>query len=94
MKILFFLIIIFVCASLHAQEMQYDYPQQDTTTVTGQKDSLSVSDLLNQENEQEKQRKIKVQRKRYNFRNQVGSAVGMMIFVAIILFTVQNWNPD
>lgn len=37
---------------------------------------------------------MKLNKKRYNHREQVVFAAGMMAFVAVILATVQNWNPD
>ena len=39
-------------------------------------------------------RKIPVVRHRFKYREQVGTALGMMAFIAIILTTVQSWNPD
>jgi len=38
--------------------------------------------------------KIKVVRRRFKYRAQVGTALGMMAFIAIILTTVQSWNPE
>jgi hypothetical protein len=86
------LLILFTGISLQAQ---------DTTSVTGEdslfietpQDSLSIADLLASDTTQAR-KKIKVIRREYKFRDQIGSAVGMMIFMAIILITVQNWNPD
>ncbi len=37
---------------------------------------------------------IKLNKKKYNHREQVIFATGMMAFIAVILATVQNWNPD
>lgn len=37
---------------------------------------------------------MKLSKKKYNHREQVIFASGMMAFIAVILATVQNWNPD
>jgi hypothetical protein len=39
-------------------------------------------------------KKIQLVRRNFNYRYQVRAAMGMMIFITIILTTVQNWNPD
>jgi hypothetical protein len=38
--------------------------------------------------------KLKLVRRGYNYREQLGLAMGMMAFVAVIILTSQNWNPD
>lgn len=64
--------------------------QIDSTTVVSVKDTLST--VL--EPVKEKTDKIDVVRHDFKFREQVGAALGMMAFIAIILTSVQNWNPD
>lgn len=39
-------------------------------------------------------RKIELVRRNFNYRYQIGAALGMMLFIALIFTTVQNWNPD
>jgi hypothetical protein len=39
-------------------------------------------------------KKLKLVQRGYSYRQQIGLAVGMMAFVAVIFTTSQNWNPD
>jgi hypothetical protein len=38
--------------------------------------------------------KLRIVKRDYNHRRQVGVALGMMAFIGLILTSVQNWNPD
>ncbi len=38
-------------------------------------------------------RKIKLRKREYNYRQQIGLAVGMMAFIAIMMTTAQTLNP-
>ena len=39
-------------------------------------------------------KKLKIIRRAYNYREQLGLALGMMAFVLVIFTTAQNWNPE
>lgn len=73
------------------------------TTVPAEEDTVFVSDTTDtladaQQQMQSAQRggpqKLKIIRRTYNYRRQLGLALGMMAFVAVIFTTTQNWNPD
>ncbi|MBD3317641.1 MAG: hypothetical protein GF344_17770 [Chitinivibrionales bacterium] len=38
--------------------------------------------------------KLKVVERNFSYRRQVGMALGMMAFLALIFTTTQGWNPD
>jgi hypothetical protein len=42
----------------------------------------------------QKPRKIKILKRKFDVREQVGIALGMMAFVLIMMTTSQAWNPD
>ncbi len=67
--------------------------QVDSVTVAEKADSLSVQPKP-EIPEEEKIEKIGVVRHEFKYRQQVGTALGMMAFIAIILTSVQSWNPD
>lgn len=76
---------------------------QDTVSQTVNKDSLAVvetPDTLSstpdsfEADSTKKIEKIEVVRRKFKYREQVGTALGMMAFIALILTTVQSWNPD
>ena len=39
-------------------------------------------------------KKIKLRKKSYNYRQQITLAIGMMAFIAVIMFTDQSLNPE
>ena len=76
---------------------------QDTLSQEVSKDSLPVVELPDslitapdsfEADSTKKIEKIGVVRRKFKYREQVGTALGMMAFIAIILTTVQSWNPD
>ena len=76
---------------------------QDTVSKTVSKDSLAVIEMPDtlsttpdsfEADSTKKIEKIEVVRRKFKYREQVGTALGMMAFIAIILTTVQSWNPD
>ena len=77
---------------------------QDTTvSQTVNKDSLAVVEMPDtlsstpdsfEADSTKKIEKIEVVRRKFKYREQVGTALGMMAFIALILTTVQSWNPD
>lgn len=42
----------------------------------------------------EETQKIKIIKRDFRFREQIGIAVGMMAFVAFMMITSQSWNPN
>lgn len=87
---------ILLCISslglLYAQNYEQD-EFYDTLSVENTSDSLQQQPQSQLPVDQ-KTHKIKVKRREFNYRSQVGGALGMMLFFAIILTTVQSWNPD
>lgn len=75
-------------AFIYSQETE-----NDSLEVGTQADSLTAYDL-EQSDYDKKVEKIKIMRRNFNYRNQVASALFMMGFVALIITSVQNWNPD
>lgn len=65
----------------------------DSLAVIGEEDTLTGPGIQ-QDDSAQKTEKIKVVRRNLKYRDQIGTALGMMAFIAIILTTVQNWNPD
>ena len=64
-----------------------DLPDSAAVVAPDQPDSLDTA-------APKKIEKIKVVRRKFNYREQVGVALGMMAFIAIILSSVQSWNPE
>ncbi len=67
--------------------------QTDSIGVMKKTDSLSLGPKP-QEPVVEKTEKIDVVRHDFKYRHQVGTALGMMAFITIILASVQSWNPN
>ncbi len=65
----------------------------DSAAYEKKTDSLSLGPE-SQETVVEKIEKIDVVRHDFKYRHQVGTALGMMAFIAIILTSIQSWNPD
>lgn len=86
------IVLMLFSISLQAQDTTSSVIGEDLLSEETVNDTLSMQDLLARDTTQVR-KKIKVIRRDYNFKDQIGSAVGMMIFIAIILTTVQNWNP-
>lgn len=87
------ILILFLSIALQAQDSNFKINNENSLAVDVKSDTLSEPGLQ-EEDPSKKRKKIKVVRRKFNFRNQVGTALGMMLFVTIILFSVQNWNPD
>lgn len=62
-------------------------------TVSVYNDTTSVFNLKDEETDK-KNEKIRIVRRNFSYRTQVGSAVFIMSMFAIILFTVQSMNPN
>jgi hypothetical protein len=68
----------------------------DTITVPSS-DSLSVVDTAVQITNKDLSPsilKIRLVKRKYNYRQQVALAVGMMIFIALAMMSAQTWNPQ
>ena len=78
---------------LGAQEDTNQIDKKEPLTITERADTLFKTDTLATDTTQQIE-KIKVVRRRFKYREQVGTALGMMAFIAIILTTVQSWNPE
>lgn len=62
----------------------------DTTAFLSDTAVSDTSKLLIEEGVQ----RLKVARRDYTYRKQLGYALGMMAFIALILTSTQSWNPD
>jgi hypothetical protein len=78
---------------LGAQEDSTQIDKKEPLTITERPDTLFKTDTLATDTTKQIE-KIKVVRRRFKYREQVGTALGMMAFIAIILTTVQSWNPE
>ncbi|MBD3319886.1 MAG: hypothetical protein GF350_02205 [Chitinivibrionales bacterium] len=91
MKRIFFLLLLLGGVTLCAQGREFRYDVSDTGSTRTSRDSLQM--------EQEKQvsgpekKKLKIVKREFNFKEQVGLAVGMMAFILIVMTTEQAWNP-
>jgi hypothetical protein len=71
-------------------------PQPGDRPATGiTSDSSSFTDTTTQpmSTNQESNRKIKLIKRQYNYKQQVFLAIGMMMFVGLMMMTTQSWNP-
>jgi hypothetical protein len=69
------------------EDRPLDLPDSAAVVAPNQPDSLDAASP-------KKIEKIKVVRRKFKYREQVGVALGMMAFIALILTTVQSWNPE
>jgi hypothetical protein len=89
MKRLLILLVLAVCLSAPAQTVQ-DTARARQDTPQRSVDSLSASPGLSG---QLLAQKIKIIKKEIDYSTSVKLALGMMAFIAVILFTSQSWNP-
>ena len=93
-KVYIVLVSLFLfCGILGAQEDSTQIDKKEPLTVIERPDTLFKADTLVTDTTKQIE-KIKVVRRRFKYREQVGTALGMMAFIAIILTTVQSWNPE
>jgi hypothetical protein len=86
--------LVFLIFFQFAVYSQSDSSALDTTTVHVSTDSLvSARNAIAIDFKTEKS-PIERAKKKYNHREQVLFACGMMAFLAIVLSTAQMWNPD
>lgn len=69
-------------------------PAQDDSVYTAEKSDTLATITMPPKPSEEKVEKIHRVRRDFNYRQQVSTALAMMGFIAIILTTVQSWNPD
>ena len=81
------------CGILGAQEDLTQIDKEELPTITESPETLLKTDSTAVDTTTQIE-KIKVVRRRFKYREQVGTALGMMAFIAIILTTVQTWNPE
>ncbi len=86
------MLIIFIGIPLQAQDTAPSTISEDTLSIEKGRDTLSMADLQLSDTTQAR-KKIKIIRREYKFKDQIGSAVGMMLFMTVILASVQSWNP-
>jgi hypothetical protein len=63
------------------------------SVATPPKDSLSAAGVKSVATDQNQPQKLKLIKRKYNARQQVLIAAGMMIFVVGIMTMAQQWNP-
>ena len=95
-KMVYIVLIIIVALSgiVRAQDTTSQLESKDSLAVIEMPDTLSTTPDSFEADSTKKIEKIKVVRRRFKYREQVGTALGMMAFIAIVLTTVQSWNPD
>jgi hypothetical protein len=97
-KIFFISLSLMICLSFQAFAQQQEaatavagYPA-DSAIVNKSRDT--TASLQGVSPDTTSNRKIELVRRNFNYRYQIGAALGMMLFIALIFTTVQNWNPD
>jgi len=65
---------------------------QDSTALADTSDTLAQQAAA-QGVQPSGPKKLKIVRRKYKYRQQLGLALAMMAFVAIIFMSTQNWNP-
>ncbi len=75
-----------------AQDNLEQRGSNDTLITDTESDSLLLPNFQDTDSTKA-QKKVKVIKRKYSFKNQLRSAIGMMFFVTIILMSVQNLNP-
>jgi hypothetical protein len=76
--------------SVFAEDM-HDHRAADSTGISSP-DSLIAA--YNESAKKDSLAEPKLTKRKYNHKEQVYFAVGMMAFFALILTTAQSWNPD
>jgi len=89
----------FLCAPLRGQPaaelLPLDIGDTDTVAVSDTTDTLEGADTTGLFGQPKAgPNKLKIIQRVYNYREQLGLALGMMAFVLVIFTTTQNWNPD
>lgn len=63
-------------------------------TAVSQAESDAVQKKRGKKEKTDEVKKLKLAKHDYGKRNRIGLAIGMMAFLAIIMATSQQWNPD
>jgi hypothetical protein len=90
------LAVLFAAGAIHAQVQLPDLDMSqnaDTVAVADSTDSLAQPSAPELAQPARGPKKLKIVRRAYKYRRQLGLALGMMAFVALIFTTTQNWNP-
>lgn len=70
-----------------------DTPAPGGVGRKGKKPDHNIASTSSKKEDQTTVRKIKLVKRKYNYRQQIGLAVGMMAFIAIVMTTAQTLNP-
>jgi hypothetical protein len=89
MKLLCCIALVFFCALPAAGQVSLN-PQPSWQPDSAKKDTLAASAGSQIPADRNK---IKIVRRKIDYRNFVILAIGMMVYVALILGTTQAWNP-
>jgi hypothetical protein len=65
----------------------------DSVAVADTTDTLAQGQTAAAAGTQTGPKKLKIVRRNYEYRRQLGMALAMMAFVALIFTSTQNWNP-
>ncbi|MBD3345538.1 MAG: hypothetical protein GF401_10790 [Chitinivibrionales bacterium] len=87
MKKLLFVIFFGSALVFSGQTQNFGYELNDTTY---QQHSLDSSEA---QQDTSHTKKLKIVKREFNFKEQVGLAVGMMAFILAVMTTSQAWNP-
>jgi len=95
-----FIVIFFYSNKLISQEQDSLFAKSDSLgvlsagdTTSKESDSLSLT-VLPKEMDTKRRDKIKIVRRNFSYRTQIGAALFMMGLVVLILTSVDNWNPN
>ncbi|MDO5576726.1 MAG: hypothetical protein Q4F84_06570 [Fibrobacter sp.] len=66
---------------------------KEPATVS-QEESESLEKEHGRKDKSDETKKLKLTKHEYGKRNRIGLAIGMMAFLAVIMTTSQQWNPD
>jgi hypothetical protein len=97
-----FLAATLICAARasaqYGQRDQFELPSldvgEDTLAAADTADTLVRPDTALVPEVPKGPKKLKIVRRAYKYREQIGLALAMMGFVVVILTSTQNWNPD
>lgn len=91
--VMLILVILFSGFVVGAYSKEFKFDVDDTTTqktvfdtiYTNEKDSIPQAAAP---------RKLKIVKRHFKYKEQIGLAVGMMAFILVVMTTAQAWNPD
>ncbi|MGD9201425.1 MAG: hypothetical protein PVI26_07675 [Chitinispirillia bacterium] len=95
-----FIIFFYYSNKLSSEEQDSVSIKQDTLNVISPKDTVSKGsdslslNILKEEADIKRSKKIRIVRRNFSYRTQIGAALFMMGLVVIILVSVDNLNPN